>query len=203
MVWLVVALAIGPFVIKRIILLGEHDYAFWLTVDYVARCVSLVGVALGFRSGLIERPQLRTGWLVSGVALTALLFAGFVEQTIVYPILQTHLNYFNLSFFPKITNENIRAVDLVFGLLLVAFSEELVFRRLLFSLLPSKSPLLVTILSAVIFAMIHLTSGLADTVNAFVYGILLGGAFWITRRISICIVAHYVVDFIIFVGLQA
>src|SRR5258708_2197626 len=96
--WLAIILAVGPFVIKRIILLGDYeDYVVWLTVDYLARCVSLLGVMLGFRSGLIERLEFRAGWFVSGVVLAGLLFTELAEQTFIYPILRDNLNYLRLS----------------------------------------------------------------------------------------------------------
>jgi membrane protease YdiL (CAAX protease family) len=75
-----------------------------------------------------------------------------------------------------------------------------VFRRLMFSMFGSKKFVSVTFLSALIFALIHLTSGIADTINAFIHGILLGSAFWITRRVSVCIVSHYLIDLKIFGG---
>jgi membrane protease YdiL (CAAX protease family) len=197
--WLAIILAIGPFVIKRIILLGDYeDYVVWLAVDYVARCVSLLGVILGFRSGLIERLEFRAGCFASGVVLAGLLSTELAEQIFIYPILRDNLNYLRLSSMPRIANANVRAADLVFGLLLVAVSEELVFRRLIFSIFRSKNFVSVTFLSALIFALIHLTSGIADAISAFTHGILLGSAFWLTRRVSICIVAHYLLDLKIF-----
>lgn len=200
--WLAVVLAVGPFVIKRIILFGhQEDYVVWLTVDYVARCVSLLGVMLGFQSGLIEPPRFRAGWLASGAVLAALVSAEFVQQAFIFPILRDNLNYLRFSSMPQITDVNVRAADLVFGLLLVAVSEELVFRRLMFAMFGSKKFLSVTLLSALIFALVHLTSGIADTVNTFLSGVLLGSAFWLTRRVSVCIVAHYVINFKIFSGI--
>jgi uncharacterized protein len=199
--WLAVILAVGPFVIKRIVLLGHHeDYVVWLTVDYVARCVSLLGVVLGFRSGLIGRQQYQAGWFVSGVVLAGLLSSELAEQTFIYPILRDKLSYLRLSSMPQITDANVRAADLVFGLLLVAVSEELVFRRLIFSMFGSRKFVSVTVLSALMFALIHLTSGIADTVNAFIHGVLLGTTFWITRRVSVCIVSHYLIDLKVFSG---
>ena len=172
----------------------------WLTIDYVARCVSLLGVVLGFRSGLIERLTFRAGWFVSGVVFASLLSTELAEQTFIYPILRDNLNYLRLSSMPLITDANVRWADLIFGLLLVAVSEELVFRRLLFSLFGSKKFISVTLLSALIFALVHLTSGIADFISAFTHGILLGSAFWLTRRVSICIVSHYLLDLKIFSG---
>ena len=57
--------------------------------------------------------------------------------------------------------------------------------------------------SAAIFALIHLTSGLDDTLNAFLSGLLLGVAYWQTRRLSVCIVSHYLADFYVFSGWAA
>lgn len=198
--WLAIGLAIGPFLVKRIILLGSFDYPTWLAIDYVARCISLVGVALGFKSGLIKPIGLRSGRLSSGIVLLAVLFAALAEQTIVDPVLQAHFDYFRLASVPQITNVAVRAVDLTFGLLLVALSEELVFRRLLFSVFRSERALHVIVLSALVFALIHLTSGISDTINAFVLGVILGTAFWITRRVSICVFVHYLVDLKVFGG---
>ncbi|MGY3149344.1 membrane protease YdiL (CAAX protease family) [Bradyrhizobium sp. USDA 3397] len=205
MTWLArfaIILAIGPFIIKRIILLydDQEDYVVWLAMDYAVRCVSLLGVMLGFQAGLIERPKFRAGWFVSGVVLAGLLSAELLRQTLVFPILRDNLDYFRLSSMPIITNVYVRWVDLVFGILLVAVSEELVFRRLIFSIFGPRRSLSATLFGALIFALVHLTSGLADTVNAFISGILLGIAFWITRRISVCIVSHYVLDVKIFGG---
>jgi membrane protease YdiL (CAAX protease family) len=198
--WLAIALAIGPFIIKRIVLLGSFDYPCWLAIDYGARFISLIGVVLGFKSGLIRSLESRSGWLGSVLVFLAVLFAALAEQTIVYPVLRAHLDYFRLASIPQITSIAVRTVDLTFGLLLVASSEELVFRRLLFSAFRSKKALHVIVLSALVFALIHLTSGISDLINAFVLGVLLGIAFWYTRRISVCLVAHYLVDLKVFGG---
>jgi membrane protease YdiL (CAAX protease family) len=200
--WLAVILAVGPFIIKRIILLGyQENYAIWLTLDYVGRCVSLLGVMLGFKSGLIEPLKARTGWFVSCVVLAGLVSTEWAEQTFIYPILRGNLDYLRMFSIPQITDANVRWADLIFGCLLVAVSEELVFRRLMFSVLGSKKFVPVIFLSALIFALVHFTSGVANSINVFIHGVLLGGAFWITRRVSVCIVSHYVIDLKIFSGL--
>lgn len=54
--WLAIFLAIAPFIVRRVILLGDDNYLHWMAFDYLARCISLIGVILGFCSGhaLIE-----------------------------------------------------------------------------------------------------------------------------------------------------
>jgi membrane protease YdiL (CAAX protease family) len=57
----------------------------------------------------------------------------------------------------------------------------------------------VIIISAAIFACIHFTSGVLDTMlNAFVHGVFFGIAYRTTRRLSICVVSHYLIDLLIF-----
>ena len=95
----------------------------------------------------------------------------------------------------------LRAADLSLGLLFAVFIEELVFRKFLFAVierwLPQQIP--VIIISAASFALIHFTSGVVDTmVNAFVHGIFFGIAYWTTRRLSICVASHYLIDLLIF-----
>ncbi len=87
------------------------------------------------------------------------------------------------------------------GLLFAVFVEEVVFRKFLFAVierwLPQQLPVIV--ISASTFALIHFTSGIVDTmVNAFVHGILFAVAYWTSRRLSICVVSHYLVDLLIF-----
>jgi len=99
-----------------------------------------------------------------------------------------------------IPDAHVRVADLLLGLFLVALSEELVFRRFLFAIIErwSQKGLVVILISSTIFALVHFTSGVADTLNAFVHGVLLGSAFWKARRISVCIAAHYLIDLWIF-----
>ena len=198
--WLAIAVAIVPFYLKRALLLGQHDYIIWLTADYSARIISLIGVVMARRSGLFTPVRPSAGILTSVLAFIALLAAEFSLQAFVYPVLRAHFNYFELWRFPSIPNPLVRNFDLTFGLLLVAVSEESVFRGLLFALFERwrLKPLAIIVLSSAAFALIHLTSGTASTLNAFLYGLLYGAAYWWTRRLAVCIASHYLLDLYIF-----
>jgi membrane protease YdiL (CAAX protease family) len=194
--WCVTACVFAPFIVKRLVVLGEHDYVYWIAVDYAARSVSLVGLALAYGTGLMIPSHRRAGLVVSFVVLGTLLVVQFAEQSLVYPLLRDNLQFFEFSRFPKITDSELGAVDLSFGLFLVALSEELAFRRFLFALLErwGADKMTVILTSSVAFAFIHLTSGISVALNAFFYGVLFGLAFWITRRLSICVGCHYLAD---------
>jgi membrane protease YdiL (CAAX protease family) len=198
--WFAVAVAFAPFAIKRAIFLGQHDYIVWLTADYTARIVSLAGVAMAWCCGLLVNARAPARIVPSLLVFVALLASELSVQKFVSPFLDIHLNYLKLSPFPDIPDPFLRYFDLTLGLLLVALSEESVFRALLMSLLERLriNPILVVLLSAAAFASIHLTSGLAITLNAFLHGLLLGAAYWWTRRLTVCIASHYLVDLYVF-----
>jgi membrane protease YdiL (CAAX protease family) len=199
--WLAVILAIAPFIVRRIILLGDDNYLHWMAIDYLARCISLIGVIIGFRSGLLHSPHPRTGWLRSLVVFLLLFAAEYAEQRFGYPRVEHYFRFLETSSWPPILDPALQVADLSFGLLFAVFVEEAVFRKFLFAVierwLPQQLP--VIIISSAVFALVHFTSGVVDTMlNALVNGIFLGMAYWTTRRLSICVASHYLIDFLIF-----
>jgi len=199
--WLAVILAVGPFIARRIILLGDDDSLHWMAVDYSARCISLIGVIIGFRSGLLQSEQPRTGLLRSFLIFLLLFVVQCAEQVFGGPVIQHYFHFSQTTAWPPIPVPILRVADLSFGLLFAVFVEEMVFRKFLFAVverwLPQRS--LVIIISATVFGLVHFTSGVVDTmVNAFVNGILFAIAYWQTRRLSICVASHYLIDFLIF-----
>ena len=199
--WLAVTLAIGPFILRRIILLGDDDYVHWMAIDYLARSISLIGVILGFRSGLLQPVHPLTDWPRSLLVFFLLFAAELAEQAFGCPVLEHYFRFMETSSWPPIPDLAVRVADLSFGHLFAVFVEELVFRKFLFAVIERWFPqrLAVVILSATIFALIHFTSGVVDTmINAFVHGIFFGIAYWTTRRLSICVASDYLIDLLIF-----
>jgi membrane protease YdiL (CAAX protease family) len=201
--WLAVVLAVGPFIVRRIVLLGDDDYVHWMAIDYLARWISLIGVVLGFRCGFLRPVHLRTDWPTSLRVFLLLLAAGLAEQAFGAPVITQHFRFMETLSWPPIQDPIVRAADLSLGLLFAVFVEELVFRKFMFAVIegwiPGRAP--VVILSATIFALVHFTSGVVDTMlNAFVHGIFFGIAYWTTRRLSICVASHYLIDLLIFSG---
>ena len=199
--WLAVILAVGPFIVRRIVLLGDDNYLHWMAIDYLARCISLTGVILGFSSGLLQSPHPRTGWLSSLLVFLLLFAAECAEQTFGYPLFEHYFRFLETSSWPPIPDPTVRIADLSLGLLFAVFVEEMVFRKFLFAVIERwlSQRLPVIVISSAVFALIHFTSGVVDTmVNALVNGIFLGIAYWTTRRLSICVASHYLIDFLIF-----
>src|SRR3974390_3232168 len=123
---LAVILAIGPFIVRRILLLGDYNYVHWLAIDYLARCISLIGVILGFRSGLLLPVHPRTDWLRSLRIFLLLFAAEFAEQAFGCPVLEQYFRLMETSSWPPIPDAALRVADPSLGLLFAVFVEELV-----------------------------------------------------------------------------
>lgn len=200
---LAIILAIGPFIVRRILLLGDDNYLHWMEIDYLARCISVCGVILGFRSGLLQSVQQRADWPRSFQVFLLLFLAECAQQAFGLPVIQHYFRFTETTAWPPIPDPFLRVADLSIGLLFAVFIEELVFRKFLFAVVERRFPrrLPAVLISATVFGLIHFTSGVADTmVNAFIHGIFFGVAYWTTRRLSICVASHYLIDLFIFIG---
>ena len=83
--------------------------------------------------------------------------------------------------------------------ILVPFVEELIFRRLFFSALRQKASLLkATLISSLIFSLIHLDP--ARLVPAFIVGIALALVYERTKSLIVCTAVHGVTNFLIFLA---
>jgi membrane protease YdiL (CAAX protease family) len=132
-----------------------------------------------------------------------LFVAENAEQMFGDPLLRHYLRFMQLSPWPPVHDPTLQILDLSAGLLLVALSEGLVFRRFLFAVIERRvtEKVPVIILSSAAFALVQFTSGVVDTmVNAFVHAIFLGTAFRATRRVAICVVSHYLIDLYVGIG---
>ena len=182
-----------PYAVKRAVLFGTPGELEWLAWDYSTRAVSLLGVFMYWRAGLLNEIRRRASIWTTILALVSGLFFLFVLDAQVFPRLAENLPYFQLFHPPIVGNRALLVFDLTIGLALVSISEELAFRLVAFSVLRraglgDKS---VILLSALAFALVHLTSGVDAALNVFLVGLVLGTVFHVTGRLSICVVLHY------------
>lgn len=95
---------------------------------------------------------------------------------------------------------SLRLFDLTVGLILVAITEELVFRKYLRRLLEifrfSRPAVIWT--SSILFGLIHWEAGTASVVNATFFGVLAMLAYYKTNQLWPCMLAHYIVNFVVF-----
>jgi hypothetical protein len=126
--WFVAALV--PMVVSQIVRLEQSDPATWIAWDYAGRfgALAVLGAIPSARTVAFQWERLRiTYWKVAawivGIVLVDRYVCGWIRRT-----LNTALPTTVLGGYPE-THGWLHVVDVVFGLALVAYSEEIVFRR--------------------------------------------------------------------------
>jgi hypothetical protein len=126
--WFVAALV--PMVASQLIRLQQSDPAAWIFWDYTGRVGALVVLGAIPSTGKVAFQQERlriaywevVSWIV-GIVLIDQYVCGWVRRTINAALPATVLGRY-----PE-TQGWLHSVDIVFGLALVAYSEEILFRR--------------------------------------------------------------------------
>lgn len=98
-----------------------------------------------------------------------------------------------------------RSIDLTLGLLLVALSEELIFRTLPLYLYSHwfRNGLFYWLVSAFLFSTVHMDSGAGSTILSFLIGIMLAVHYQRFRNLLWIFLFHYIFDVLTFSGLFA
>lgn len=192
------------FLLNDFLFLTARSYGIWLLIDYGSRLLA-VGIALlliqrGISSsaefGLTGIP-FRSGlaWVL-GLTITGIL----IDQ-VGWRFLEQHLPYTQLAIMPKIKSPFVNIFDLIFGVTLVAVSEEIVFRGYFHSTLQDKLPSRVLVaLSAILFGLIHWSQGIHAVASTALWGILPMVSLIRTGSIVPAAIAHYATDFVSFGG---
>jgi membrane protease YdiL (CAAX protease family) len=195
--------ALVPLVASQLIRLQQHQAASWLVWDYAGRigALTILAAVPSARAVAFRRSKRQvslaeiTLWIV-GISLLEresqwlqrFLNAAFPTTVLgVYPQPTGWLNIF----------------DLVFGLALVAASEEIIFRRYLrHALQPYLGDGILAFLTAsFLFGAYHWWAGFGNVLLATVAGGLLMLMFRRSTALWPVALAHYLVDLIAFAGL--
>jgi len=180
----------------------QDDFIPFFTVAYLTGVIPLVGVYLSLKKGYVDTAQIGLISISTGRLLlwtVILCFYGVCVDRYLGRILFPDQGMWSLYRFPPYLNEYWRWFDLTVGMLLVAVSEELVFRGVLLSFLRKHmSTLSASIVSIVVFGLIHWGRGLESVVGSCVWAIL--PTYFVVKYRSIypVIIAHFVTDFLAF-----
>jgi membrane protease YdiL (CAAX protease family) len=170
--------------------IGEYIFLF----DYVER-ILILAIFL-----VVVRP---TNWQyrprISHILV--LLVATVIDTTLLIEIRdgfkELEFDRFNISAgFPLIENKFHRYFDLSAGLILVAVSEELIYRKLAHEVMARRKfrPVSIYFFSSFTFALLHLNQGLDLFLGAFAGGVLLMFIYRWSRTIYLPIAAHYLTN---------
>jgi membrane protease YdiL (CAAX protease family) len=198
-VWFIGALL--PMIASQVLRLHQHDAAGWLFWDYTGRLSGLgvLAVIPAARKIAFRREARRLAlweialWVV-GILLVSVGLSG-PERTINAAFPMTVL-----GFYPR-PHGWLHLFDLTFGLALVAFSEEIVFRRcardMLQSWLGDRS--LLVLATSLMFGCYHWWTGLGSLINASVLGALFMVIYRRSGALWPAVLAHYLVDVYFFI----
>jgi len=192
-----IAAALIPMLVSQIMRLQQSTPAMWIFWDYAGRLGALAILAaipsartIAFRA----EPRRITWWeaavWAAGIVLADHYLGEWLRQTIDKALLAMVLGAY-----PKTTGW-LHVLDIGFGLALVAFSEEIIFRRCARDLcrrwLGDGIPMVAV--TSLVFGVYHWWTGIGNIITAvFIGGLLMlfyrrSGALWPA------VVAHYLTD---------
>jgi membrane protease YdiL (CAAX protease family) len=197
------ALASVPLVGSQLMRLHQHNAAGWLVWDYAGRIAALAVLAVipAARAIAYRREKRRISLLEIGAWIAGIVLLDRLSQ---WPqrLITAAFPATIIGEYPHPTGW-LNVFDLVFGLALVAASEEIVFRRLLRN--ASQSYLgdgaFAVLVTSLVFGAYHWWSGIGNILTAAAIGILFmvmyrrSGALWPV------VLAHYLVDLVAFAGI--
>jgi CAAX protease family protein len=191
--------ALVPMVASQVLRLHQPDPSAWLFWDYAGRLGGLAVLAVTAPAIAFGREKLRmsywhvTLW-IAAIVLTDHYLAGWIRTTINGVLPGTVLGAY-----PQ-PSGFLYWVDTVFGIALVAYSEEIVFRRcarhLLKEYLGDGHVLIVA--SSLLFAAYHWWTGVGNMIEAAIMGVVFmlflkrSGALWPV------VLSHYLTDIVEF-----
>jgi uncharacterized protein len=195
------AAALVPMVASQIVRLYQHDPGIWIFWDYAGRLggLSILAAIPSARAVAFRWERLRMAlWKVvlwiAGLAAADHYLGGWARRTI-----NTALPATVLGVYPQ-TSGWLYLVDVVFGLALVAYSEEIVFRRCarqVFQTYLGNGSLLVLVTS-LLFGAYHWWIGVGNIVEATMMGVLLMLFFLQSEALWPVVLGHYVTDVVDF-----
>ena len=189
--------ALIPMVASQVLRLQQSDPATWIFWDYAGRLSTLAMLAAipsirtsVFRTEKLEIPLWKAAVWIVGLVLADHYLGSWIWQTINAALPATVLGTY-----PHLSGW-LYFVDVVFGIALVAYSEEIVFRRCarhIFKTYMNDGYGLV-IITSLLFGAYHWWTGAGNIVEATMMGCLL--MLFLTRSSALwpVVLGHYLVD---------
>jgi membrane protease YdiL (CAAX protease family) len=191
----------APLIGSQLFRLAQTDRLAWLAWDYAGRmaALALLHALPSAREVAFANEPRRTEWLATLGWVLALVALYRLVHVWIKPGVEMLVPGTKLGLYPDIRGM-LRLFDTTLGLLLVAFSEETVFRRCARAVLRPHlgDGWAMVFVSALLFGSYHWWTGLPNIAAAFLFGVL---AMLFYRRCAALwpvVVAHYLVDFDMF-----
>lgn len=192
-----------PFLLNDFGNIFVHHVTWWIVQDYAWRALVLGLLWWAVRRGGVPAEPLRwrmpnaltfAAWLLFTTAAGVWLIDGPGRRLLeLWP--ETRF-----GMVPLILSPGLRWFDLTFGLVLVAVSEEFVFRGVLLPQLSRRlrSEWAGLLISSALFGLVHWSTGAGAVLQTGIAGLLLGLCTLRTRTLYPAVIAHYVINFVTF-----
>jgi CAAX protease family protein len=190
-----------PMVASQILRLQQSDTATWIFWDYAGRLGALAVLvvipsarAVAFRNQHLRMSYWEAAFWIVGIVLIDHFLCGWIRRNINVALPATVLGAY-----PE-PHGWLKIVDDIFGLILVAYSEEMVFRRCahhLFRTYLGEGSLLV-IVTSLLFGAYHWWTGIGNIVEAIIMGIFLMLFYSRSPALWPVVLAHYLTDVVDF-----
>ena len=195
------AVVAALFFLNDLAFIAADGVGQWLAADYAFKiaALALIVFVVPLRRAVADRALAVS---TAESVLLIMVVTAFVVTVfeLGYPPLDAYFADTALQEFPEITSSSLYWLDMTAGLALTAIAEELVFRRLFFSILRPyfSSTAVFVVASAALFGLIHWSSGVANVVTAAAAGIALMLVMLRCGSVWPAIAAHYLANFILF-----
>lgn len=201
---LLLALPVLAYLSTRQVFLSVTSWQEWLMTDYLGRALILVYV-LVIPSVRAEVCQMfRWPWPKFRGFHKAIVFFCAICGVLLLEWLINHVRLPVYELFPETVLFRYYEIeapfwltfDLVIGLVLVAISEEILFRGCLFRILGHflSNPFFIVAVSAIIFGLMHWPSGFHNIAAASLSGIVFGALYLWSKSLIPGVLAHYLVN---------
>lgn len=194
-VWFVAAVI--PMVASQILRLQQSDPTTWIFWDYAGRLGTLAMLAavpsirtVAFRWEKLQISLWEASLWIVGLVLADHYLAGWIRRTI-----NASLPATVLGTYPRLSGW-LYFVDVTFGIALVAYSEEIVFRRCarhVFQIYLDDGYALIVVTS-LLFGAYHWWTGVGNIVEAALMGVLLMLFYRRSAALWPVVLGHYLTD---------
>jgi hypothetical protein len=194
--WFVAALIL--MVVSLIVRLQQSDPATWILWDYAGRvgALTVLGVIPVARTVALQWERLRItyweaiAWII-GIILFDHYVCGWIRRTINDALPATVLGGYSEP------HGWLHVVDVIFGLALVAYSEELLFRRCarhLFKMYLNDDGRALVVITSLLFGAYHWWTGIGNIIEAVLIGVLLMLFYLRSAALWPVVLGHYLTD---------
>jgi membrane protease YdiL (CAAX protease family) len=195
--WTWFLLALVPAVASQIVRMGQTDPVAWIACDYAGRLGTLVILALipAARSVAFARETREVSWSELAIWVVCLLAFELIIGRSMAWIIDALIPGTRLTMASRLPDW-LYAVDVTLGIALVAYQEEIVFRRCARALLDKKlgGRATMVIASALLFGSYHWSRGLGTIISAILFGIVAMTFYLRAGVLWPLILVHYVTD---------